>query len=226
MGFDNPIGQTITLWGQYDKQVVGVAKNFHFQSLHEPVNPLFFILSPHNTWNIMMGIEAGKEQQTIAAVGEFYQKYNPGFTFDFQFMDEDYNELYEAEQRVGKLSRYFAFIAIIISCLGLLGLAIFSTERRLKEIGIRKVLGSNTFGIIRLITGDFTKMVFLAIVIALPISFLLVRNWLDRFTYRIDLEIWMFVLSAGIALSIALFTVGTQALQAANINPVKCLRDE
>lgn len=133
---------------------------------------------------------------------------------------------YVAEQRISVLSRYFAGIAILISCLGLFGLAAFTAERRLKEIGIRKVLGSSVFGIIRLLTGDFTKMVLAAIIVALPVSYLVAQNWLDDFAYRIDLQAWYFLSAGLITLLMAWLTVGAQALKAAIVNPVKCLRDE
>ena len=124
------------------------------------------------------------------------------------------------------LSRYFAGMAIVISCLGLFGLAAFSAQRRLKEIGIRKILGSSDFGIVRLFSGDFTRTVLTAIVIALPVSYFVTRKWLDEFTYRIDLEWWFFAGSGVLALLIAWFTVGLQTVNAARINPAECLKEE
>ncbi|WP_020530825.1 ABC transporter permease [Flexithrix dorotheae] len=226
MGLQDPIGKVIKLWGEYDLEIIGVAKDFHFQSLHEEVSPLFFIINPEITWNIMARIEAGKEKETLEKIKDFYQDFNPGFTFDYQFLDQEYANQYKAEQRVATLSQYFAGFAILISCLGLFGLATFTAERRLKEIGIRKVLGSSVINIIYLLSGDFTRMVVIAIFIALPISYFALDNWLQRFAYRIDLEIWFFIGAGFLALLIAWITVGMQAVKAANVNPAKCLRSE
>ena len=225
MGLEDPIGKVITIQGT-NLEIIGVTKNFHFASLHEEVNSLFFVLRPSWTHKIMAKIEAGRERETIEQLQQFYQEYNPGFPFAYQFLDEAYQAQYVAEQRVSILSRYFAGFAILISCLGLFGLAAFTAERRLKEIGIRKILGSSNFGIVRLLSGDFTKMVLMAIIIALPVSYFIAKNWLDNFAYRIDLEWWFFIGAGLIALLIAWFTVGLQTVKAARVNPTQCLKDE
>ncbi len=226
MGLKDPIGQVIRLWGEIDLEIIGVVKDFHFQSLHEVINPLFFIIDPGSNWNIMARIEAGREQETLERLKNLYKTFNPGFTFDYQFMDEKYQKLYKSEQRVASLSRYFAGFAILISCLGLFGLAAFTAQRRLKEIGIRKVLGSSVSNIIYLLSKDFSRLVFMAILIALPTSYFLMRSWLDKFAFSIELKIWFFLGSGLIALIIAWVTVGSQALKAANVNPSACLKDE
>lgn len=226
MGLEDPVGKKVKIWGDSDMEIVGVAKDFHFQSLHEQVSPLFFVLSPENTWNVMVRVQAGQEKNTLEALKQSYESFNNGFTFNYDFLDEQYQVQYAAEQRVSLLSRYFAGFAILISCLGLFGLAAFTAERRLKEIGIRKVLGSSVMNIIYLLTSDFTKMVMIAIVITLPISYLLIKNWLDRFAYRITLDIWFFAGAGILALLIAWITVSYQAIRAAHINPAECLRDE
>jgi len=226
MGLEDPIGKTIKLWDEYDLEIIGIAKDFHFQSLHAPVNPLFFVVNPRNTWFIMARLEAGREKETIARITDFYQAYNPGFTFDYQFLDDSYQRMYTAELRVSALSKYFAGLAIIISCLGLLGLAAFTAERRVKEIGIRKALGSSSFNILLLLTGDFTKMVLIAICFALPVSYWAISIWLDKFTFSIDLELWFFIIAGALAMVIAWLTVGSQALRAARVNPAKCLKDQ
>jgi hypothetical protein len=226
LGFENPIGKVIKLWDRYDLEIVGVVKDFNFQSLHENINPLFMHLSPRNTWNVMMRIEAGKEKEVIANVKTFYESFNPGFTFAYDFMDEEYASLYSAEQRVATLSKYFAGFAIMISCLGLFGLAAFTAERRLKEIGIRKILGSSVMNILFLLSKDFTRLVLISILIALPISYLLVKNWIGQFAYQIDLSVWVFISSGMIALIIAWMTISSHAFKAAHVNPVECLRNE
>ena len=226
MGLKDPIGKVIRLWDEHDMEIIGVAKDFHFESLHEVVNPLFMKLDTKYTWNIMARIEAGREKETLEGMEDLYKIFNPGFAFDYKFLDERYQRQYRAEQRVASLSRYFAGFAIIISCLGLFGLAAFTAQRRLKEIGIRKVLGSSVANIVYLLSRDFTLMVLISILIALPASYLMLRTWLDRFAFRIDLEIWFFLFAGLIALIIAWLTVGSQALKAANINPTECLKDE
>lgn len=225
MGLKDPIGNTISIQGT-TLAIIGVTKDFHFASLHQKVNPLFFVYRPSWTNKVMAKIDSDHQKETVEQLQQFYQAFNPGFPFHYQFLDENYQAQYAAEQRVATLSRYFAGIAIMISCLGLFGLAAFTAERRLKEIGIRKVLGSSEFQIIKLLSGDFTKMVIVAICIALPLSYFIAKNWLDNFAFKIDLEWWYFISAGIIALAIAWFTVGTQAIKAARINPVDTLKDE
>jgi ABC-type antimicrobial peptide transport system permease subunit len=224
MGIQDPIGKKVKFWGQ-EKEIIGVARNFHFESLYEEVKPCMIQLEPRVP-NIIVKITGGRVKESIARLEKFYQKHNPGIPFDYKFLDEAYQALYTAEQKVAILSRYFAGIAIIISCLGLLGLAAFTAQRRRKEIGIRKVLGSGEFAIIRLLSGEFMGMVFTAILIALPISYLIARNWLENFHYAIDLQWWFFASAGLIALLIAGLTVATQTLRSAKINPVDTLRNE
>ncbi|MEM6840832.1 MAG: ABC transporter permease [Bacteroidota bacterium] len=225
MGISEPIGAIVNLWGE-DRQIIGVVKDFHFESLHEEVKPIFIKLDFSFMMSIVARIEGGKERETLAQLQDFYQDFNPGYSFDYQFVDADYQTLYVAEQRVSTLSKYFAGLAILISCLGLFGLAAFTAERRLKEIGIRKILGSSDFGIVRLLSADFTKMVLVAIVIALPLSYFIAQQWLEGFAFSIDLQWWYFAGAGLVALLIAWFTVGLQTVKAARINPADCLRDE
>jgi ABC-type antimicrobial peptide transport system permease subunit len=224
MGLSDPVGKTITLWGE-EKRIIGVVKNFHFESLYENVNPLFFQLSPTAS-GLLVKVKEGSEQETIAQLEKYYQEHNVGIPFEYQFLDETYQKMYAAEQRVSTLSKYFAGIAILISCLGLFGLAAFTAERRLKEIGIRKSLGASSVSIVRLLSSDFTKMVLVAIVIALPLSYLAAQRWLQDFAFHVELRWWYFAGAGLLALLIAWFTVGLQTVRAARVNPVECLRDE
>jgi ABC-type antimicrobial peptide transport system permease subunit len=226
MGLENPIGEHIRLWDEYDLEIVGVVKDFHFQSAHEPVKPLFFRFRPDNTWNILVRLEAGKEKETLAKLSEFYTEFNPGFTFEYIFQDQEYAKLYAAEQRVATLASYFASMAVLISCLGLFGLAAFTAERRLKEIGIRKALGSSSTSIVLLLSGDFTRMVLVSVVLGLPVGYYALNIWLSNFAYRIPLSLVYFAGAGVIALAIAWITVASQAIKASKINPVKCLRSE
>ncbi len=224
MGLEEPIGATVNLWGD-DRTIVGVVENFHFESLHQEVKPLFFKL---DNWSqlILARLESGSEREALAAMTNLYQQFNPGYAFDFNFVDADYQELYAAEQRVSTLSRYFAVLGILISCLGLFGLAAFTAERRTKEIGIRKALGSGRLGIVYLLSRDFIKTVLIAILIAIPGSYLVARQWLSGFAFRIDLQWWYFVGVGVLVLLIAWLTVSLQTFRAARVNPVDCLRSE
>lgn len=224
MGFENPIGENVTLWEEHNYEIIGVIRDFHYQSIHSEVAPAFFRLG--GTWSAAIRIAPGTEVETMFAIQNLYETFNPGFIFDYQFLDQSYQELYSSELRVGSLSSYFAGFAILISCLGLFGLASFTAERRLKEIGIRKVLGASVSNIVMMLSKDFTKLVLASIVFALPISWILMREWLDNFAYKIDLGWWIFGGSAILSLVIAWLTVSSQALRAANINPAKCLKDE
>ncbi len=224
MELKDPVGKEVKLWGK-PVRIIGVAKDFHFETFHEEIKPAFFRLYPEAP-NIMIKIETGHEQDVLARLETLHAAFGPGFPLDFYFLDADYQALYVAETRVSKLSRYFAGLAVLISCLGLYGLAAFTAERRVKEIGIRKVLGSSEFGIVYLLSGEFTGVVLLSTVIALPASYFVVREWLERFAFRIELEWWYFLGSGILALLISLLTVGTQALRAAKSNPVVNLRSE
>ncbi|MEM9324373.1 MAG: ABC transporter permease [Bacteroidota bacterium] len=225
MGLEDPIGVHIKLWEEYDMEIVGIVKDFHFQSLHTEVNPAFFTLSD-NTWNVAVRLKPGDQGAYLTDVQALYNQFNPGFVFEPQFLDEDYQALYAAEQRVGKLSSYFAAFAILISCLGLFGLAAFTAERRLKEIGIRKVLGATVTNIVVMLSADFTKLVLVATVFAIPMAYYLLNLWLEDFKYRIALDWWIFGGAAVVALLIAWVTVGSQAFRAAQTNPARCLKDE
>ena len=225
MGIHDPIGKVVRMW-DVDRKIVGVVKNFHVESLHENVKPFLFRLEPQFTHTIIAKIKKGSEKETIDQLQKVFQKFNPGFVFNFKFLDQDYQAQYVAEKRVSVLSQYFGGLAILISCLGLFGLAAFTAERRNKEIGIRKVLGSSELGIVYLLSSDFTKIVLIAIVIALPLSYLLTHYWLESFAFKIELEWWYFIGAGLIALLTAWLTVGAQAIKAARANPVKCLNEE
>jgi ABC-type antimicrobial peptide transport system permease subunit len=223
LGIEDAVGKKIS---GTRGEIVGIVKDFHFQSLHEKVQPFMFRLEPEAAITIMVRIKAGMEKETIGSLQKFYKTFNPGFAFDYKFLDQAYQAQYVAEQRVASLSKYFAGLTVLISCLGLFGLAAFTVERRIKEIGIRKVLGSSEIGIMWLLSGDFARIVFTAVVIALPVSYFAAESWLDRFAYRVDLELWYFLVAGVVALAITIVTVGLQTVRAARINPAQCLKDE
>lgn len=225
MGLKDPVGKTVHHYNG-DKQIVGVVKDFHFTSLHGTIAPMFFLYQPENTSQALVKISAGRERETIEQIKAFYEKFNPGYAFDFTFMDQSYRALYESEQRVSLLSRYFAGLAILISCLGLFGLATYTAEQRRKEIGIRKVLGASVAGITSLLAKDFLKLVFVALLIASPIAYFFMQRWLADFAYRIDIQWWMFIIAGAVAVAVAVLSVSFQSLKAALANPVKSLRSE
>ena len=224
MGITDPIGKSVQVFGQ-NYQIIGIAEDFQSGSLREPVKPMLLIFSPDITNKIYTRIVPGTELRTLSNMKKFYREFNNGYTLDFKFLDSDYQALYSSERKIDILSRYFAGIAIIISCLGLFALAAFTAERRIKEIGIRKVLSASKGSIVMLLTMEFTKLVLVAIVIALPIAYFITRSWLDNFAYRIELQLWHFAASGLVALIIAWATVATQAVKAASKNPIECLRN-
>jgi putative ABC transport system permease protein len=226
MGIKEPVGKIITLWGG-NRQIIGVTKDFNFESLHNRVKPLAFILA-RPEWNskIVVKIKDEKEKETISSLEKFYEKYNPGFVFEYKFLDEDYQAQYVAEKRVTVLSQYFAGLAILISCLGLFGLAAFTAEKRIKEIGIRKINGAKVTEIIAILNIDLIKWVTIAFVIACPIAWFTMHKWLESFDYRTELSWWVFALAGLMAMIIALLTVSWQSWRASTKNPVEALRYE
>jgi putative ABC transport system permease protein len=225
MGLKNPVGKIFTLWGK-ELQIVGVMKDVHFESMHEVVKPMFFLYNAKNTNRIMVKIKAGQEKETIAELQQLYKDFNSGANLEYKFLDQDFQQQYVAENRISLLSRYFAILAVVISCLGLFGLASFTAERKLKEIGVRKVLGASEWGIIYSLSKDFVKPVLIAILIALPLSYIVTKHWLDTFAYRIELQLWYFAGAGFLALLISWITVSVQAIKAGLKNPIECLRDE
>jgi len=226
MGLTNPIGKIVHLWGA-DREIIGVVKDFNFQSLYENVKPCFFDLAVNQRASrIMVRIKAGEEAQTIDRLAKLYTKENQGLAFDYTFLDDDYQALYSSERRVAVLSRYFAGLAIIISSLGLFGLAAFTAQRRQKEIGIRKVVGATVSRIVVLLSADFLQLVLAAIVIAFPISWWAVHQWVQGFAYRIHIGPAIFLAAGGAIMGVTALTISYQAIRAATANPVRGLRVE
>lgn len=225
MGLKEPVGIKVILWGE-ERTILGVMKDFHTASIHQPISPLIFHYSPENVSMAMVRIEAGSERKVIDNLTSFYSKVNPGYPLNLQFLDETFHAQYLTEERTLSLAKYFAFLTILISCLGLFGLAAFDTERRTKEIGIRKVLGADTGGLIALLSKDFLKLVGFAIILASPLAYFLMNKWLQDFVFRIDIGWLVFVIAGIAAILIALITVSFQAIKAAIANPVKSLRTE
>lgn len=225
MGLENPAGSIIRYGETRTKEVIGVVKNFQYGSMHQKIEPMVIRFRELGN-ECLVKLEQGAEAATLDRLEQVYQKFHPEYSFNPSYLNDAYLNLYASEQKESTLSNYMAGIAIIISCLGLFGLAAFTAERRTKEIGIRKILGANKLVIMRLLTGSFTKTVVISVVIALPGSYLLAENWLQNFAYTVKLEWWFFAGAGLAALLIAWFTVGFQTFKASTINPVDCLRGE
>jgi putative ABC transport system permease protein len=226
MGLENPIGKWVSAW-QKKGRIIGILKDYHTHSLHEPIKPLVMDVKEYEYFGvILVRTEAGKTKEALASLGKVYKELNPNYPFAYQFIDQEYEKLYRSEAVMAKLSNVFAVLAILISCLGLLGLVMFSTEQRTKEIGIRKVLGASVSQIIMLFSRDFLRLVWIAILIASPIAWYAMNQWLQSFAYKIDIAWWIFALSGAGALVITLLTVSFQSIKAALMNPVKSLRSE
>lgn len=224
MGYKDALGKPLMVNGQQG-HIIGVLKDFHFESLHQQIQPLFIRLTTGGS-HILVRTKAGQTKQALNGLEQLCRELNPDFPFTYQFLDEEYQRLYASEQLAGKLSHVFALMAIFISCLGLLGLAMFTAEQRVKEISIRKVLGASAGSIFTLLSAEFLGLITIAFIIASPLSWYGMNKWLDGFAYRTAIQWWMFALSALIVLAITLLTVSFQAVKAALANPVKSLKAE
>jgi len=226
IGYQIRIGQPMW-WGDHQGKIIGIIKDFHFASLHQPIEPLIIHLDEDRHWGtILVRLQADKTKDALASLEKLCKTLNPKFPFTFLFSDEEYSKLYKSEQVVGKLSNYFAFLAIFISCLGLFGLATFTAQQRTKEIGIRKTMGASVSRIVGLLSLNFLKPVAIAMCIAFPVAWFVMNNWLQDFAYKIKMEWSMFAAAGGLTVIIALLTVSYQSVSAALSNPVKTLRME
>jgi putative ABC transport system permease protein len=209
-----------------DGEVVGVVQDFHYASLHQAIAPMIVINSPDFVRFLSVKVKTGNLIETLSFLRQRWEAIFPESLFVFSFLDEDLNRLYRVEEKMGQVFGYFTILAVVISCLGLFGLAAFAAEQRTKEIGVRKVLGASVSGIAALLSKEFLKLVLLANLIAWPVAWVAMNQWLQNFAYRIEIGWWVFALASGVALLIALLTVSTQAIKAALANPVKSLRYE
>jgi putative ABC transport system permease protein len=226
IGYKDPIGKRLTFWDRKGT-IIGVMKDFHFNSMHTAINPLVLRLGENDDYGAaLIKTEPGKTKQALASLEKLCKELNPKFPFTYKFSDEEYQKLYSNEQVVNKLSNYFAFLAIFISCLGLLGLVIFTAQQRTKEFGIRKVLGASAGSLFNLLSKEFLLLVFIAMLIASPLAWLAMNKWLQNYEYRITVSWWIFGIAGVLAILIALITVSFQAIRSAVANPVKSLRTE
>ncbi|SFP66794.1 ABC transporter permease [Parafilimonas terrae] len=216
------------IYGGNSGRIIGVMKDFHFESLHQTIAPVIFVMPPgQNSYNnISIKIAGSNIASSLATIQNTWKKYLPDLPYQSTFLDENFEKLYASEQKQETIFTTFACIAIFIACLGLFGLSAFTISQRVKEIGVRKVLGANTGSIVTLVSKEFLKLVLIAAVIAFPVAWYAMHSWLQDFAYRINIQWWVFIIAAIVAAFIALITVGFQAIKAAMANPVQSLRSE
>ncbi|HXD76374.1 MAG TPA: FtsX-like permease family protein, partial [Puia sp.] len=227
MGYSHPIGRTLTMWGRKGR-IIGVVRDFNFKPVHERIRPLILsiLLRPKAYGTLLVRARPGQTRQALATLQSLCTTLNPAFPFTYQFSVDAYLSSYKNEIVIRSLADGFATLAILISCLGLLGLAAFTAERRTKEISIRKVLGANVLRLFLMVCSEFIALVALALALAIPLSLVLMNNWLDNYAYRTSIAWWIFALGGGVAVLITLLTIGYQALRLASTSPIRSLRTE
>jgi len=229
MAWDNPIGKKFAFGGgpNPEKQVVGVVKDYHQNSLYDAIEPLIIILRPNNG-NLVIRTQEGDVRESLASIEKTWNEVNPGYPFEYVFLDQDFDSQYESDEKRSQIFTVFSGLTITIACLGLLGLAAFTTEQRYKEIGVRKVIGATVNSLVLLMSKEFFILVGVGMLLAFPAAWYFTSTWLENFAYRIELEgEWMtFMVSSLLAFAITLITVGFHVVRAASANPVNALRDE
>ena len=229
LGWDDPVGKGFTIGGGEEGElgtIIGVAKNFKYNSLHHKVEPLFLCWRDWGFSEISIRLDVQNIESAIGHLQKEWSSIMGNRPLEYEFLDDHFAQLYHSEKQVSQVVSLLAFLAIFVACLGLFGLATISTEQRVKEIGIRKVLGATTVGILNLLSKDFLKLVFISLLIACPVAYFFMDNWLADFASRINIQWWVFVIAGIIAAAIAYLTVGFQSMKAALMNPVKSLRSE
>jgi hypothetical protein len=225
-GYKDPVGKPLSNGG-WQGYIRGVVKDFHFRSLHDPIQPLVLYQGKNNWYStILVRTEAGKTKIALEGLNKLCKELNPAFPFSYKFSDEEYAKLYKSDEVISSLSVIFAGLAIFISCLGLMGLSIFTAAQRVREIGVRKVLGASVASLFTLLSKEFLGLVGIAFIIAVPLGWWAMSHWLNNFAYRAGIPWWIFAIAGLAAMLIALATVCIQALKSANANPVNSLRSE
>jgi putative ABC transport system permease protein len=230
LGITNPVGKKVYLPGGKDSEqlaeIIGVMNNFHITSFRKKIEPMFLYINPNYFYNIALKIDQQHTNEIISSLNDEWLKILPGTQFDYSFLSQTYDNLYESEAKSGRLFSIFSFLSIFIACMGLFGLVSYIIEVRIKEIGVRKVLGADLPGITLLLSKDFIKWVLIANVIAIPAAYYAISKWMENFAYKTEIGFEIFIFSGLIALLIALLTVGFKAIKAAAANPIDSLRYE
>jgi putative ABC transport system permease protein len=207
-------------------KVIGVVQDFHYKSLHEKVTTSVIQIYPAVTFKVAVKLNTADMKNTIAFIQNTWNAFSPGYPLDYKFMDETFGKMYLSEEKLSRLLWIFTVMAILIGCMGLFALAAFSAEQRIKEIGIRKVLGASVVNLTALLARNFLRLVLVASLLAFPVAWWAMQSWLEDFPYRVNISLWVFVATGVASLLIALVTVSFQAVKAALANPVKNLRTE
>jgi hypothetical protein len=226
IGLKNAVGAPLDVWESPSGKVIGVVKDFHNVNLHSAIEPLIIMCRTDNTWRGFVKIEASSTQQAIKHLESVQKKFDPNYPFQYEFLDKSFEKEYTSETTIEKLSIVFTVIAIFISSLGLFGLASFMTERRTKEIGIRKVMGATAQQITVLLSSDFLKLLLISFVVAVPVAWYGVHQWLITFAYHVDLNFTLPLIAAAVLFLTAVISVGYQSVKAAIGNPVDSLKNE
>ncbi len=224
-GMEDPIGERIRVWGRWG-EIAGVIEDFHLRDMFTPIEPVVFRLAPEGVNKVFVRCEVGRTATALASLEKTYAGYNSAYPLEYHFLDDTFEEMYKSEFVIGKLADYFALLAVLIACLGLYGLAMFSAELRTKEIGIRKVLGSSVRAIVLLLTREFAVIILISCILAAPLAYAGMNTWLQGFAYHIDQSARTYVLAGVLAFVIALATVSYRAIRAAMVNPVESLQSE
>ncbi|HEX4852164.1 MAG TPA: FtsX-like permease family protein, partial [Puia sp.] len=225
MGLKDPVGKRFK-FHERDGVIVGVLKDFHFKNLHSKIEPIILFYNPNWRQQIYVKTKAKDASRTIASLTQIWKKYNPDYPFDYKFMDDNFDQMYRSDLRVGKLFNCFAAITIFISCLGLFGLVTYNAESKIKEIGVRKVLGASVPNIVGLMSKDFLKLVIIATAIAFPIAWWALHKMLEDYAYRTEISGWVFVVAGLGVFLVSWITIGFQAVKTALANPIASLRNE
>ncbi len=224
MGFEDPIGKSLSVWGR-EGRVVGVVKNFHMSSMYDPISPLIIRYDPKST-SVAFIRTQNNVQEALAGIERVTTTLNPAFPFQYEFLDDHYEQKYRSEMALSTLVNIFAIVSVFISCLGLLGLSSFAADQRSKEVGVRKVHGASVVHLVLLLSGAYTRLMLLAFVLASPIAYYFMKDWLNDFAFRTELSVFTFVLAGGLAFAVGALTVSFKSFQAATVNPVKTLKEE
>ena len=225
LNWENPTGMTIEREGVHT--IIGMVRDFHFASLHQEIGPLIFTMKPYMGYDfLLVRFKTENLNSLINSIRKVWEQIDPNEPFEYSFLDNVFNEMYRSEQKLSSMLLYIAILAIIIACMGLFGLALYSTEQRTKEIGVRKVFGSTVSKVVFLLTGKFTRWVLLANLLAWPVAYIIIRKYMQMYAYKIDLPVWIFFVTALGTYLIALITISYQSVKAGTTNPAKTLRYE
>jgi ABC-type antimicrobial peptide transport system permease subunit len=226
MGLKNPVGMQMR-YGNKAFTVIGVTDNVIMESPFKPVDPMMVYFDPNSSNSISIRLNKSvPPQKALSSIEGIFKKYNPAYPFEYQFVDQEFGKKFLTEELISKITNIFAGLAIFICCIGLAGLASFTIEKRIREIGIRKVLGATVQQLLLLISKEFLKLVLIAFVIAVPIAWWFMNNWLDKYTYRIHISVWLFAAVGVLIMLLTLIVVSLNTMRAAVTNPVKSLRTE